>query len=306
MMENSKTPPYKIKPSFSGHETFPFRYTWLKKGVDAVTKDSSVFTSDRATITLGVGKNMVRSIRHWCTAAGLIRAKSDRTRFEPTTLGSAIFADDGFDPYLEDTATLWLIHAQLAANANRATTWYWAFGVFAQSDFRKERFSSELLDWSERNGANRISENSIKRDVDCFLRTYVPSRLTKTTILEETFNCPLVELDLISDSSDETTYQFHRGPKDSLPTEVFVAALSQFWESQFADRNSLALGEIAYSPKSPGKIFKLDIDSIVQYLEDVETLTDGALRYDETAGLKQVYRDRKIDPIGLLHRYYKP
>ena len=122
MTQYSNSPTEKIKPSFSGHQTFPFRYTWLKKGVDAVTSDPAVFTSDRATITLGVGKNMVRSIRHWCITAGLIRALADRTRFEPTPLGSAIFADDGFDPYLEDTATLWLIHAQLAANANRATT----------------------------------------------------------------------------------------------------------------------------------------------------------------------------------------
>ena len=305
-MQNSKSRPDNIKPSFSGHETFPFRYTWLKKGVDAVSNDSAVFTSDRATITLGVGKNMVRSIRHWCITAGLIRAMADRTHFQPTDFGKAIFSDDGLDPYLEDTATLWLIHAQLAANANRATTWYWAFGVFAQSEFRKERFTSDLIAWSERNGAKRISENSIKRDVDCFLRTYVPSRLTKGTILEDTFNCPLVELGLISDSADEMTYQFHRGPKDSLPTAVFAAALSQFWESQFGDdRNSLALGEIAYSPKSPGNIFKLDVDSVVQYLEEVEALTDGALRYDESAGLKQVYRDRKIDPMELLHHYYK-
>ena len=64
---------------------------------------------------------MVRSIRHWCNAAGLIQAGDDRTRLEPTNLGRAIFADDGFDPYLEDSATLWLIHAQLAANANRST-----------------------------------------------------------------------------------------------------------------------------------------------------------------------------------------
>ena len=305
MTQNSKSPQDKFKPSFSGHETFPFRYTWLKKGVDAVRDDPSVFSSGRATITLGVGKNMVRSIRHWCITAGLIHAMADRTQFEPTDLGKAVLADGGLDPYLEDTATLWLIHARLAANANRATTWYWAFGVFAQSEFRKERFTSELIDWSERNGANRISENSIKRDVDCFLRTYVPSRLTKGSILEDTFNCPLVELGLISDSVDEITYQFHRGPKDSLPTEIFISAMSRFWESRFDDRNSLALGEIAYSPGSPGQIFKLDVDSVVQYLEEVETLTDGALRYDETAGLKQVYRDRKIDPIELLHHYYK-
>ena len=303
-MHNSTTAPDKFKPSFSGHETFPFRYTWLKKGVDAVTTDPAVFTSDRATIALGVGKNMVRSIRHWCTAAGLIRAQDDRTRIEPTALGKTIFADDGLDPYLEDTATLWLIHAQLAANANRATSWYWAFNLFTQNEFRKERFTSNLIDWVEKNGKRRISDNSIKRDVDCFLRTYVPSRLSKSTIMEDTFNCPLVELDLISDAPDGVTYQFNRGPKDSLPIEIFVAALSQFWESSFPARNSLALAEIAYSAESPGQIFKLDVDSVVQYLEVVEPRTDGALRYDETAGLKQVYRDRTVNHIELLSRYY--
>ena len=299
------TTPSKIKPSFSGHETFPFRYTWLKKGVDAVMDDPAVFTSDRSTITLGVGKNMVRSIRHWCNTAGLIQAGDDRTRFEPTKLGNAIFADDGFDPYLEDSATLWLIHAQLAANANRATTWYWAFGFFNQSEFRKERFTSELLDWTEKNGLNRISENSINRDVDCFLRTYVPSRMGKGTMIEDSFNCPLVELGLISDSSDGFTYQFHRGAKPSLPTPVFAAALSRFWGSRNSSRNSLALAEIAYSPESPGQIFKLDEDSVVGYLEELENLTDGALRYDETTGLKQVYRDGGIDEIELLRNYYR-
>ena len=126
---------------------------------------------------------------------------NNRRRFVPTDFGNSIFADDGFDPYLEDVATLWLIHWQLATNTNRATTWFWAFSVFGQNEFRKDIFISELINWVEKSTRNRISENSIKRDVDCFLRTYVPSRLTKTTTMEDTFDCPLVELNLISDSS---------------------------------------------------------------------------------------------------------
>ena len=128
---------------------------------------------------------MVRSIHHWCQVAGLIELGgmdlNNRRRFVPTELGDSIFADDGFDPYLEDAATLWLIHWNLTTNANRATTWFWAFSIFGQNEFTKDKFISELIDWAEKSTRNRISENSIKRDVDCFLRTYVPSRLTKTT-----------------------------------------------------------------------------------------------------------------------------
>ena len=177
------TIPEKINTSFSGHETFPFRYTWLKKGVDAVRENSTIFADDSATVTLGVGKNMVRSIQHWCQVSRLIEndamGLNQRRRFVPTQFGNSIFADDGFDPYLEDMATLWLIHWQLTTNTNRATTWYWAFSIFGQNEFGRDTFIAELINWAERNTRNRISENSIKRDIDCFLRTYVPSRLTK-------------------------------------------------------------------------------------------------------------------------------
>ncbi len=301
----------KINASFSGHETFPFRYTWLKKGVDAVDEvrgNPTIFGDDSATITLGVGKNMVRSIHHWCQVAQLIEFRgvdfNKRRGFVPTDFGNSIFADDGFDPYLEDVATLWLIHWQLATNTNRATTWFWAFSVFGQNEFRKDTFISELVNWTERNTRNRISENSIKRDVDCFLRTYVPSRLTKTAIMEDTFDCPLVELDLISDLPDGNTYRFHRGPKPSLPIEIFAAALSEFWDTRFSENNTLTFANIAYSEKSPGRTFQLDEDTLVEYLDRLENLTDGAFRYDETAGVKQVYRDRKIASTELLYRYY--
>ena len=301
----------KINASFSGHETFPFRYTWLKKGVDAVNTvrgKPTIFADDDATITLGVGKNMVRSIHHWCQVARLIELGgmdlNNRRRFVPTDFGNSIFADDGFDPYLEDVATLWLIHWQLATNTNRATTWFWAFSVFGQNEFRKDTFISELINWAEKSTRNRISENSIKRDVDCFLRTYVPSRLTKTTTMEDTFDCPLVELDLISNSPDGNTYRFHRGPKPSLPIEIFAAALSEFWDTYFSENSTLTFTNIAYSEKSPGRTFQLDEDTLVEYLDRLENLTDGAFRYDETAGVKQVYRDRKIASTELLYRYY--
>ena len=307
-----RTTSEKINASFSGHETFPCRYTWLKKGVDAVNVvrgNPTIFTDDSATITLGVGKNMVRSIHHWCQVAGLIKGDGvdldHRRRFVSTDLGDSIFADDGFDPYLEDVATLWLIHWNLTTNANRATTWFWAFSIFSQNEFRKDTFISELIDWAEKSTRNRISENSIKRDVDCFFRTYVPSRSTKTAIMEDTFDCPLVELNLISDSPDGNTYRFHRGPKPSLPIEIFAAVLSEFWDTRFSENNTLTFANIAYSPRSPGQTFLLDEDTLAEYLDKLESLTDGAFRYDETAGVKQVYRDQKIDPMEFLHRYYE-
>src|SRR2546429_8210409 len=90
-----------VQHSFSGHETFPFRYPWLKKGFDAVQEDGDVFLRDDAITTLGVGKNMVRSIRHWCLAAGVLEEnRQGGSGLRLADLGTLLFADDGLDPYL--------------------------------------------------------------------------------------------------------------------------------------------------------------------------------------------------------------
>jgi hypothetical protein len=105
-----------VQHSFSGHETFPFRYPWLKKGFDAVREDPFVFLRDHAIITLGVGKNMVRSIRHWCLTAGVLaESRHGGGALQPTELGTLLLADEGLDPYLEDPATLWILHWQITS-----------------------------------------------------------------------------------------------------------------------------------------------------------------------------------------------
>ena len=105
------------KPLFSGHETFPLRYGWLKKAFDAVAESAdgsdnkhAVFLADDAIARFGVGKNMVASIRHWATTAGIIADLSgDDAHLIPTPLGNLIFGFDGADPYMEMPTTLWLI-----------------------------------------------------------------------------------------------------------------------------------------------------------------------------------------------------
>lgn len=51
---------------FSGHESFHCRPFWLKKGFDFVKANQQI--TDKAGIELGVGKNMVGSIRFWLKA----------------------------------------------------------------------------------------------------------------------------------------------------------------------------------------------------------------------------------------------
>src|SRR5690606_10711010 len=93
------------KPTFGGHEKFAFRYGWLKKGVDAAVEDPTIFSHDLALVTLGVGKNMVRSIRHWCLATNVLEEMEGPGRvrsLQPSEFGKRLLLPDGWDPYLED------------------------------------------------------------------------------------------------------------------------------------------------------------------------------------------------------------
>ena len=312
-MENilisENTTSYLQKPSFSGHQTFPFRYTWLKKGVDAVTpkEKSNIFSSKDASVILGVGKNMVSSIRHWCTVADLIMPKKNqRGCFTPTPLGVAIFNNDGFDPYLDDPATLWLIHWKIATNSNYATSWYWAFNFFRENQFTPDIFKKQLSEWAkqQRTSMRPASESTLQRDIQCFIRTYCHSRHT-TAVLEESFDCPLVELNLIAELPEGDRYEFQRGEKETLPIEVFASTLIAFWDASFGKINELPFSKLMYDPLSPGRIFRLDEDTMTANLELLNELTKGALQYRETAGLKQVYRHKDLKPMDLLERYYE-
>jgi len=293
---------------FSGHETFPFRYSWLKKGVDAVSHDPEVFNREDALVKLGVGKNMVRSIRHWCLTAGLLREEraSGSRRLAVSWLGHYLFGEDGRDPYLEDPATLWLLHWQISTNYRRATTWYWVFSFWHQSEFRKEWLVQRLMEVVKMQGWQRISPSSISRDVDCFVRTYVPAHASKVLGLEDTLDCPLVELGLIQELPGRRTYKLVRGDKPTLPDPIFAYAVVDYWQRVAPRSSSLSFEELAHGAGSPGRAFLLDENSLVERLERFDHITFGRFVYRESAGIKQILRIGDIlNLFDLLRLYYE-
>ncbi|WP_027878022.1 DUF4007 family protein [Meiothermus cerbereus] len=284
---------------FSGHETFPFRYGWLKKAVDAVTKNKFLFSTEQALVELGVGKNMVQSIRHWGLATQVLLEGEGRS-LEVSPIGWRLFKE--WDPHLENPASLWLIHWLLVNNPAKAGVWHLAFTRFTQPDLTKGQLLTFLLDFKERQGL-RVQELSLRRDIDCFLRTY-QSRADGKGPLEDSFDCPLTELGLLSPLKDGEGYRFAIGPKPTLPAEIVGYALLEYMRRIRSGRNSISFAECLYGLGSPGQVFKLDENSLVEYLEDLETASEGALELDDTAGLKQLYRRRDFDGMELLQRYY--
>ncbi len=296
-------------PKFAGHETFTLRYGWLKKAVDATHERQDIFLQDDALVTLGVGKNMVRSIRHWGLVTGILEESTDVSNnrgraIRPSALGELLFGPRGLDPYLEEIGTLWLIHWQLAGIPDGPTTWFWVFNHLPESEFTKEKLLSDLLALADQAGWKRVADNSLRRDIDCFLRTYVSSRTSRTVVLEETLDCPLAELGLIQELETNHLYGFARGDHASLPLPVFAYALLVYWERTAAARNALTFDEVAYNPGSPGRVFKLSEDALSEYLDRIEVCTQGVISYDVTAGLRQLYRHNDCSELDVLRTSY--
>ena len=290
---------YKLR--LSGHETFPLRYGWLKKAFDAVAeqecagRERSVFLADDSIARFGVGRNMVRSMRHWATAAGVI-AKDARTT---TPLGRFLFGDGGIDPYMEDPVTAWLVHWTLCSNPSN-TTWFWAFSHYQALTFDRDGIFRGIEQLASTHPGSRASMSTIRNDVICFVRTYVAQPPSAKAGHEDSLESPLIELGLIQPTGKRDGFRFVRGRKPTLGAGVVAYAVHDFWSKRSSARRvstprTLSFEALAHAPGSPGRVFVLDENSLADLLLEIENASCGTYRWSETAGLKQLIREREIE-----------
>ena len=191
---------------------------------------------------------MVNSIRHWSLACKIIEHKNGS--FKPTSIGEFLFnPKTGRDPFMEKEATLWLIHWMVAGQWGRASTWYYAFNYFSERKFEREDIVKSIQNLCKNRKWKRTSETTIKRDVDCFLRSYVHQGDEKFS--EDSIESVLSELELIN-AVGSHMFEFNYGPKPDLPEGVFLYSLNEFWQAEIPNQNSASVEILTYAPGSPG------------------------------------------------------
>jgi len=289
---------------FSGHETFPCRYSWLPKAYVAITADPRVFADeDRAMISLGVGKNMVRAIRFWAQVAGLADGAVDGS-YRMTSFGQAVFGKDGFDPFLEDIRTLWLIHWRLATNVDEPLfAWDYLLNRWQHPEISRAGVLRVFQQEAERL-ERKLSRVTLEQHFDTFLHSYVPTRSRKGDIQEDNLDCPLVELELIQKVGErkadragrrEPIYAFRREQKPDITPELFVYCLDDFWRERRRTEQTLTFRDLSVAHGSPGQVFKLPESDLRERLERLETDSDGSFCYRESAATQQVVRTGETD-----------
>ena len=288
--------------SFSGHETFPLRFTWLTKAVEVLRQNSQAFGAEDAIAEFGVGRNMVRAIRHWGLAAGVLEpVKHERGAYVPSRLGDLIFGTHGADPYCEDLGTAWLLHWQLCRSADIATLWHFLFGHWHGGAVEIRTLELALEAWLERKGGTLPAATTLRRDLQCLVGSYVPSRSARAD-LEDVAACPLSSLGLLY-TADGTAY-LREGRQIGLPPEVFAYAIIDFWQGRAPEMETLAVQDVLLGVDSPGRIFLLSADHAYDLVGQVEEWEEPPFRFDSTAGVQQLYRAARRRPLDMLTRYY--
>jgi hypothetical protein len=291
------------KVGFGRHETFALRYSWITKGIQALKNNPEVFSDDESTVTLGVGKNMVNAIRFWLLATRLIEA-ADKG-YKTTALGEAIFGTDGYDEYLEDEGTIWLIHWLIASNPEQATAWFWFFNHYHKPEFDTPEVVSALLDFAKQQIAAKASASTMEKDAALVLRMFARARGNTRTPLEDMLDSPLTQLKLIGQASVGRGYVSAPAEREGLPLGIFGYAVAELFNELGV--TELPIEDLMYSKSghpSPGAVFRLTENALLTKLEKLIHALPGLFEVRETAGIHQIYRLDDVDPMRFLQFHY--
>jgi len=284
-----------IKYTFSGHDSFQCRQLWLKKGYDYVIENRK-FNDDDAVVQLGVGKNMVSSIRFWLKAFNIVDNKD-----LPTEFGKRLFDDEtGYDPFLEDEASLWLLHYQLV-KTGFASIYSIIFNEFRKEKlfFNKETYVNYLKRIGESDNDFNFNENTVAKDFNVFTNLYKNESESKN--IEDSFTGILSEIELLNTTGKGKDEQFYieNNERDNLSEFIVLYAILD----NLNYGNSIGLNSLEFNINSPGSIFALNrlglMNKISEIVSEFEEIT-----FTDQAGIKELQFKNKVEAFTVLDKYY--
>jgi len=282
---------------FSGHESFHCRNVWPKKGYDFLHLKHK-FSEPSAVVNLGVGKNMVSAINFWMKSFGLMVDSHKLTE-----LSKLIFDKNGVDPYLENPATLWLLHFHLVTK-NHSSIYSLVFNEFRKKriEFSRRQLLHFLL--SKCNDAElNCSEKTIQRDISVSLRNYIrPQKTNKNP--EELFSGIFIDLNLIEplkkfDEDEIDWYKIENKERNDLPAEIILYCIL----SNANYISSISFEDLLHSFNSVGNVFAISPKDLLNKI-NILTKKYKTIRFTEDADVRLLQFTSKPDKIKILREYY--
>ena len=279
-----------IKLKLKRHESFSIREGWLAKGIKNVKEYGNVFALQNATDILGIGTNMVKSLKYWMTATKLIEEKNREIML--SDFGSII---NEYDPYLEDIFSWWLIHINMITNVDDAYIYNLFFNKCNIKTFTKRELYEKLYALLI-NEKLTFNENILQDEVNMIIKTYTVDE--KIDNPENNFICPLSELNLLK-KIDRDTYEKNRPEIRNLPFWVVYYIICLLLD----DRDNISIDELLKEENSPAKLLNMDKNLINEYLDEMKK--NDLIIINRTAGLNMVYLKKKLSLNEIAEEYFK-
>lgn len=295
-----------IDYTFSGHETFPLRISWLPKSVAAIEKKLDVFKDVRnGMAVLGLGKNMIQSLDFWTQACGLA-TKNEEGYILNSFAISVLSRKGGKDPFLETPHTLWLLHWHLCqgwvteeGRRKLPYAWYYFSSGLTNDEISASEAVEEFKKVPTRSG-KELSEVTLRQHFEIFARTYLLSPSLGRITPEDGLDSPLTSLGLLRKAGDRRTsngkrepvFLVDKAPKPSLSDEVIRFALHSWWNIHHHRESSATIREVALNAQSPGMVFQLPETTVFEAVKRLASKYPKELQIRESQNQRILTRER--------------
>jgi hypothetical protein len=282
----------KEKYSFSGHDKFHCRQFWLKKGLDHIEQKYKF--DDNSVVQLGVGRNMVRAIRFWVYAFGL--AKESKI----SNFSKKIFSDTGYDPYLEDIGTIWLLHYNLVTS-KKASLYSLIFNIYLRGkiEFTKELLLKFIKQYCDNNKIS-ANESSLKFDIDVFIKNYALPNSKQD--IESDFSGLLYELKLLTKiERSGNWFKIENTNRQSLAPQIILFCILKNADD---GATTFSFRDLLEKDDSIGRVFCLNGNGLNDKLQELTKIYPNNINFSENAGVKVLQVKGELNCWDVLKDYY--
>lgn len=267
------------------HETFSIRDGWLEKAINLLEDNPNLFAKDNGQQILGIGTNMVKSLRYWTDACGLIKFKQG-TGYSYRELGEFLKKND---PYLNDKNSWWLIHMFLVSNDDEAPVFNCFFNMNLNK-FDKEQLFTQIKSKLEEE-YTLGADSSLEADCNMLIKTYFSDDISNP---EDNMTCPFSKLGLLS-TNDKKIYTKSQPKYMDIDYKIIFYCMLKSIERKEEDEkkkgnvyklDSFNLEDLFSWKNNPLRIFNISKSSMFQYLDEMKK--NGLISLIKTAGLNTI------------------
>lgn len=284
---------------FGHHQSFYLRVNWLSKAFKAIESDPRFFYDDHGFEKIGLGRNMVKSLRYWSIAVGMVSESKNEER-KPihvlTPIGQLV---KRYDRFVQKPLTAAVLHYLLATNKAHATSWYWFFNVCNFRASTSEKLLGSLNEWVLQEFDKSVSVQSLKRDIECIRQLYtVRSKVGDDP--EEVVASPFSNLKLLGDTKQGVVKQTPDMRNISL-SALYFSLLVYGYRHQV---NSVTWEELQVKPMLWGRVFHLTSQQILEALELLHAEPDFPVTFVRTNQLYTLTFEL-VEPHHYLQKVYE-